>query len=291
MSIIHKLRECTSIAEADGILNQVRAGPAVKKLVETGILLRNHPDKQQREYGLSFINSAIQEVDGQGTLTKNEAPTNQDAHGIKVNKSTNGFIKEETLADGNKNGTEGSEQSTDNVEPYPQVAEDSEDGSKDMEKMDDTENQMTEMMPGMGMPGMMPGLEPSVANEMGQGMPQMPPMNTPQMMKQMQYTLERYHRNVVLPMRSVIAQQKEAIMQLSKQIRESEAKTGSMKLDIDTVKQNAMARPHSIQETIPQMGGPTIVGDGNPRRDTLERTRSEIANMDKTLRGQSNPYQ
>ncbi len=289
MSIISKLRECTSIAEADGILAQARAGPAVRKLVETGILLRNHPDKQQREYGLSFINSAIQEVDGQGTLTKNEVPTNQDAHGIKTKGDK--FIKEEELAGGNKNGTAGSEQSTDNTEPYPQVADSSEDGQKDMEKMDDTENQMTEMMPGMGMPGMMPGLEPSVANEMGQGMPQMPSMNTPQMMKQMQYTLERYHRNVVLPLRNTIAQQKEAIMQLSKQVRESEAKSGSMKLDIDTVKRGAMARPYVRETTVPMMGGPTIVGDGNPNRDTLERTRSEIANMDKTMRGQSNPYQ
>ncbi len=36
MSTISKLRECTSIAEADGILSSVRAGPAIKKLVETG---------------------------------------------------------------------------------------------------------------------------------------------------------------------------------------------------------------------------------------------------------------
>ena len=289
MSIISKLRECTSIAEADGILSQARAGPAVRKLVETGILLRNHPDKQQREYGLSFINSAIQEVDGVGTLTKSEVPTNQDSHGIK--KKGDGFVKEEELAGGNKSGTAGSEQSSDNTEPYPQVADSSDDGQKDMEKMDDTENQMTEMMPGMGMPGMMPGLEPSVANEMGQGMPQMPPMNTPQMMKQMQYTLERYHRNVVLPLRNTIAQQKEAIMQLSKQVRESEAKSGSMKLDIDTVKRGAMARPWVRETVLPTLGGPTIVGNGNPNRDTLESARSEIANMDKTMRGQSTPYQ
>lgn len=285
MSNIHKLRECTSIAEADSILSRARAGPAVKKLVETGILLRNHPDKQQREYGLSFINSAIQELE----LPPTETPTPAESPGLKTKGDK--FVKEEELAGGNKNGTAGSEQSTDNTEPYPQEGEQSEDGSKDMEKMDDTENQMTEMMPGMGMPGMMPGLEPSVANEMGQGMPQMPPMNTPQMMKQMQYTLERYHRNIVLPMRNVIAQQKEAIIQLSKQVRQSEAKTGSMKLDIDTVKQNAMARPYVRETTTPMMGGPTIVGNGNPNRDTLEQARSDIANLDKTMRGQSTPYQ
>ena len=73
MSNISKLRECTSIAEADSILSKVRAGPAIRKLVETGILLRNHPDKQQREYGLSFINSAIQEAEDK--LDKDEEPT------------------------------------------------------------------------------------------------------------------------------------------------------------------------------------------------------------------------
>ncbi len=286
MSNIHKLRECTSLSQADSILSETRAGPAIRKLVETGILLKNHPDKQQREYGDSFIKSAIQELE----LPDTAKPTPAESPGLKTKGDH--FVKEETLVDGNKNGTAGSEQSSDNKEPYPQVADSSEDGQKDMEKMDDTENQMTEMIPGMGMPGMMPGLEPSVAEQMGQGMPQMPPMNTPQMMKQMQYTLERYHRNVVLPMRNLIGQQKEAIMQLSKQVRESEAKTGSMKLDIDSVKRNAMATPHQIRETtLPTLGGPTIVGDGNPRRDTLEQARSEIANMDKTMRGQSTPYQ
>lgn len=291
---IQKLRECTSIAEADSILSSVRAGPAIRKLVETGVMLKNHPDAQQRQYGQGFINSAIQELDA------DEEPTPAESPGLKTKGDK--FVKEELLAGGDKDGTDGSEQSTDNTEPYPQVAKDSDNGEKDMEKMSGTEDQMKEGFPGQmpggpqggmpgGMPGMMPGLEPSVANEMGAGMPQLPPMSTPQMMKQMQYTLEKYHRNIVAPLRKTIAQQKEAIHVLSKQIRESEAKTGSMKLDIDSVKRNAMATPHSIKETAPSLTGPTIVGNGNPNRATLEQARSDIANMDKTLRGQSTPYQ
>ncbi len=293
MSKISKLRECTSIAEADNILNSVRAGPGIRKLVETGVMLKNHPDAQQRQYGQGFINSAIQELDA------DEEPTPAESPGLKTDGDH--FEKEATLAGGDKDGTDGSEQSTDNTEPYPQVAKDSDNGEKPMEDMSGTEDQMKEgfggQMPGQmppmngGMPGMMPGLEPSIANEMGQGMPQLPPMSTPQMMKQMQYTLERYHRKFYAPMRNLIAQQKEAITVLSRQIRESEAKTGSMKLDIDSVKRNALATPHNIRETIPELGGPTIVGDGNPNRATLEQARSEIANMDKTLRGQSTPYQ
>lgn len=289
MRNISKLRECTSIAQADKILESIRAGPAIKKLVETGILLRNHPDKQQREYGLSFINSAIQEAEDK--LDKDEEPTPHHDYGVKSKGDK--FVKEELLAGGDKDGTDGSEQSSDNTEPYPQEGEESEDGEKPMQKMSDTENQMKESFPGMpGMGGMMPGLEPSVANEMGQGMPQLPPMSTPQMMKQMQYTLENYHRNVITPLRQTIAQQKEAIGVLSRQLRESEAKTGSMKLDIDSVKRNAMATSH-IQETVmPQhFSGPTIVGNGNPIRETLDSARSDIANMDKQLRGQSTPYQ
>ena len=296
---IHKLRECTSIAEADQILSSVRAGPAIRKLVETGILLRNHPDKQQREYGLSFINSAIQEAENK--LDKDEEPTPHHDYGVKPNKGDTKFLKEELLAGGDKNGTDGSEQSTDNTEPYPQEGTETPDGGEPMKGATDTEDQMKEAFPGMGggmpgqmpgqMPGMMPGLEPSVANEMGQGMPQLPPMSTPQMMKQMQYTLERYHRSIVAPLRNTIAQQKEAIAVLSRQVRESEAKSGSMKLDIDSVKRNAMATPH-IRETAPHiLTGPTIVGNGNPNRATLESARNDIANMDKQLRGQSTPYQ
>ena len=284
---IQKLRECTSIAEADSILSSVRAGPAIRKLVETGVMLKNHPDAQQRQYGQGFINSAIQELDA------DEEPTPAEAPGLKTKGDH--FVKEEELAGGNKDGTDGSEQSSDNTEPYPGVAKDSDNGEKDMEKMSGTEDQMKEgfpgQMPGGPMPGMMPGLEPSIANEMGAGMPQLPPMSTPQMMKQMQYTLEKYHRTIVAPLRKTIVQQKEAIQVLSKQVRESEAKTGSMKLDIDSVKRNAMATPHKITETVPSITGPTIVGNGNPNRATLEQARSDIANMDKTLRGQSTPYQ
>ena len=288
---IQKLRECTSIAEADSILRSVHAGPAIRKLVETGVMLKNHPDAQQRQYGQGFINSAIQELDA------DEEPTPAESPGLKTKGDK--FVKEELLAGGDKDGTDGSEQSTDNTEPYPGVAKDSDNGEKDMEKMSGTEDQMKEGfpgqmpggMPGGQMPGMMPGLEPSIANEMGAGMPQMPPMSTPQMMKQMQYTLEKYHRNIVAPLRKTIAQQKEAIQVLSRQIRESEAKTGSMKLDIASVKRNAMATPHNIKETLPNLTGPTIVGNGNPNRATLEQARSDIANMDKTLRGQSTPYQ
>ncbi len=292
---IHKLRECTSIAEADTILSKARAGPAVRKLVETGILLKNNPDRAQRDYGSSFINSAIQELDAK--LDKDEEPTPHHDYGVKPNKGDTKFVKEELLAGGDKNGNEGSEQSSDNTEPYPQEGTETPDGGEPMKGATDTENQMKEGFPGMppmgnGMPGMMPGLEPSVANEMGQGMPQLPPMSTPQMMKQMQYTLEKYHRNIVAPLRKTIAQQKEAIQVLSRQVRESEAKSGSMKLDIDSVKRNAMATSHIQETVIPgNLQGPTIVGNGNPKRNNLESARSDIANLDKQLRGQSTPYQ
>ena len=284
MRHISKLRECTSIAEADKILSSIRAGPAIRKLVETGILLRNHPDKQQREYGLSFLNSAIQEAEDK--MDKDEEPTPHHDYGVKPKDDH--YVKEELLAGGDKDGNEGSEQSSDNTEPYPQVGEESEDGEEPMQKMRDTDNQMTETYPMV-----MPGLEPGIANEMGQGMPKLPPMSTPQMMKQMQYTLEQYHRNVVLPMRKIISQQREAIGVLSKQVRESEAKAGSMKLDIDSVKRNALARSANIRETMTpgQFTGPTIVGNGNPNRATIEQARTEIANMDKQIRSQTTMYQ
>ena len=80
-------------------------------------MLKNHPDAQQRQYGQGFINSAIQELDA------DEEPTPAESPGLKTKGDK--FVKEETLAGGDKDGTDGSEQSTDNTEPYPQVAKDS----------------------------------------------------------------------------------------------------------------------------------------------------------------------
>ncbi len=133
----------------------------------------------------------------------------------------------------------------------------------------------------------LPGIEPGIASEMGNQMPAMPPMNTNQQMRQMQYTVSQAVRAYVMPLRNQIQQQQEAIKVLSRQVRESEAKTGSMKLDLAKVEKGSQARV--IQETIQD---PIFNPKPNPihsKMFALEKARSEIAQLDKAIR-QSGTY-
>ncbi len=63
MSITKRLQECTSYTQAIPLLQSVKARPALHKIVETAMLLKNHPDPHQREYGANFMRSAIQELE------------------------------------------------------------------------------------------------------------------------------------------------------------------------------------------------------------------------------------
>ena len=238
------------------------------------MLLKNHPDKHQREYGANFMRTAIQELD----MGKDEQPTPHHGDGVDVKKDK--VIKEEELSGGNPDGTEGSEQSTDNVGPYPQVAD--EEPNSDIESMQggaaSGDNQMKEGGP----MGMFPGIEPGIAQEMGNQMPALPPMNTNQQMRQMQYTVREVVKQYVLPLRNQILKHQEAIKVLSRQVQESEAKRGTMVLDLGKIKKGAQAR---FKETI--IEDPLF----NPKPSTihnkvfeLEKARSEIAQLDKAIR-------
>jgi len=273
MSIIKRLQECDSYNQAIPLLKSVNARPALHKIVETAILLKNHPDKHQREYGSNFMRTAIQELE----MDKDEQPTPHHGDGVTVKKDK--IIKEEELSGGNPSGTEGSEQSSDNVGPYPQVGE--EEPNEDIESMQggaaSGDNQMKEGGP----MGMFPGIEPGIAQEMGNQMPALPPMSTNQQMRQMQYTVREAVKYYVLPLRNQILRQQEAIKVLSKQVQESEAKHGSMKLDLATIQKGSKARV--IQETIPTdpMAVPSQIHN---TQFELEKARSEIAQMDKSIR-------
>jgi len=275
MSITKRLQECNSYNQAIPLLKSVNAKPSLHKIVETALLLKNHPDPHQREYGSNFMRTALQELE----MDKDEQPTPHHDDGVTVKKDK--IIKEEELAGGNPDGTEGSEQSSDNEGPYPQVG--TEEPNSDIESMQggaaSGDNQMKE---GQGPMGMFPGIEPGIAQEMGGQMPALPPMNTNQQMRQMQYTVSSAVRAYVLPLRNQIQKQQEAIKVLSRQVRESEAKTGSMKLDLSTIKQNAPAR---FRETV--IEDPLFNPQPNPIHNkvfALEKARSEIAELDKAIR-------
>ena len=281
MSIVKRLQECSSYTQAIPLLKEVNAKPALHKIVETALLLKNHPDPHQREYGANFMRTALQELE----MDKDEQPTPHHDDGVTVKKDK--IIKEEELAGGNPDGTEGSEQSSDNEGPYPQVG--TEEPNSDIESMQggaaSGDNQMKEGGP----MGMFPGIEPGVAQEIGNHMPQIPPMNTGQQMRQMQYTVNQAVRAYVIPLRNQIQKQQEAIKVLVRQVQESEARTGSMKLDLGKIQSGSQARV--IQEAT-GLGDPIF----NPKPSQihhkvfeLEKARSEIAQMDKAIR-QSGTY-
>lgn len=337
------------MGQADPILTKLGAGPAVKKLVETALALSSSQDPQQRNHAYSFMESAIKELeDGQGNLAdpglgpdvdddiaapKLREEDEKDDDERKINEQDDDDKNEhkvhEEVLDNHNNGPreEGSEQSTDNVAPYPQQGVDTTSGEKPMQDMDDTVNQWSETngmivpglppvqqnagmpAPGMGAPSGMPGLAPDIAQEMGMQMPAPPPMDTNQMMRQMQYTIrhemKNYDTKVVAPMmrhlkaqREAIKEQKNVIRKLSMEIRETKTSSGNMKLDLDTLRQNANAKFRETEfPTVPSFTGMGMEHNTsvavqplpNYQRVKVDVARSEIEQMDKMLNSNRNP--
>jgi hypothetical protein len=363
LKLIKKLQECATIGQADPILTKLNAGPAVKKLVETAIILSNSPDQQQRNHAYSFMESAIRELeddDNDDDIKEEKMGMHGSEDELNNPTITGGdkVVSEEENNDDDKNEnktreevldnhnlgerTEGSDQSTHNKEPYPGEGEPTKDGENPMEDMANTVNQWSEALPPGGMPpggmppgqpgamppngmppnqmagvppnggGMIvPGLAPDIAQEMGMGMPAPPPMDTSQMMRQMQYTVKNiindYHKKVTGPMndrlnatikqqRETILQQKttnkqqrEAIKELSTELRETSASNGSMKLDLDTLRNNASAKFREIEPSVnaPTFNGMPMSGiqpGPSIKQDEITLARSQITEMDKILR-------
>ncbi len=350
------------MGQADPILTRLGAGPAVKKLVETALVLSNSPDPQQRNHAYAFMESAIRELEGAENrgadtglgpdvddgidapkLSEEEGAGKHDAvakvfgEEEKDDKDDDEHKIHEEVLDNHNNGPRegGSEQSTENVAPYAGEGVDTTNGEKPMQDMDDTVNQWSEtngvivpglppidaqqqmaggMPPGMPMPPGMgaPGLDPNIAQEMGAQMPPMPQLNDNQMMRQMQYTINSVVSNLykkeIAPMknrlnatikmqRETINEQRKAIKALSIEVRETKTNSGNMKLDLDSMKQNATA---SFRETTEQLPGSgftpaefqTVTGVQplpNFQRNKVAIARSEIEQMDKILNTQKNP--
>ena len=330
------------MGQADPILTKLGAGPAVKKLVETALALSSSQDPQQRNHAYSFMESAIKELEDENKADPGLGPdVDDDINAPKLreekdddeekiheeeDKEDNGHKLHEEVLDNHNNGPreDGSEQSTDNVAPYPQQGVDTTNGEKPMQDMDDTVNQWSEtngmIVPGLppvqdmnGMNGngaMAPGLAPDIAQEMGMQMPAPPPMDTNQMMRQMQYTvrqeMKNYDRKVVAPMmrhlkaqREALKEQKSVIKKLSIELRETRTTSGNMKLDLDSIRENATAKFREFRETestIPSFGidhqhntSIAVQPLPNYQRQKVTVARNEIEQMDKMLNSNKNP--
>lgn len=268
MDNIQKLREARTLNDANVILDKLHASGSVRKLVEVSFMTRTSADRSTQDYGMSCLNEAV------STLKDSETPTPKESPGLKT--KGNHFVQEEEL-DNHNNGQreEGSEQSSDNTPPYPQ--EGTKDGDEDMQNAPDTENQMTETddVPYNILENT--GLHPDIAKKMGTAMPKIPPMDSGDQMKQMQYTMKKYHETVVLPLIKHAKSQDAAIRKLSTQIRE----TKTMTLDFPSVKENSIA---SFRETTGTMTGPMDSNKVVPNKGfELNEQRSRMTQLNNAL--------
>jgi len=178
------------MGQADPILTRLGASTTAKKCIETAIGLSNSKDPQQRNLAYSFMETAIKELEDDEEKKIHEEEEDDDEktreekmgmHGDKDGLSNHKIgeeeddrgekrlheerddenkdhkIHEEELSNHNQGQrTTGSEQSTENTEPYRGEGKDTTNGEKPMQDMDDTVNQWSETNGGMIMPGMPP---------------------------------------------------------------------------------------------------------------------------------------
>lgn len=272
MDNIQRLREAKTLIDADVILDSLHASGAVRKLVEVSFMTRTAPDQSTQQYGMSCMNEAVT------TLKDSEQPATPESPGLKT--KGNHFVKEDIVINHNPTQRDaGSEQSSDNTPPYPQ--EGTQDGDEDMTNAPDTENQMTEMEDPTETPlGILEntGLHPDIAKKMGNNMPKIPPMDSGDQVKQMKYTMKKYHETTIKPLIKHLNTQAKAIRELSKQIRE----TKTMSLDLPNVKNNSMV---SFKETTGgMMNNPIDLTQQVPNRGyELIEQRSRITQLNNTL--------
>lgn len=288
-----KLRACRSCAEAKPIMEAMHMGSSQKQLMDYYYQLRASNDPRQQAHGENAYATAVRETDEQNLEKHQEA--NGGLHRDQGGEADIAGIidKEKKQQEADEiTGSLDSHQSSDIDMPYPKEGKD--EPNSDIESMQTAsgENQMggiKEGMPGM-MPQMppapgMPPMAPEVQQAMAPKMPQMPQMNTPMAMRQMQYTVEsnnkRLFNRVINPLIREVKKLREANIALDKKVQETQSNAGSMKLDLDKVRENSIVREHRIRETVPGTGieVPTMT---HPRAE-LENKRYEIAQLDKEL--------
>ena len=292
-----KLRACRSCAEAKPIMEAMHMGSSQQQLMDYYYQLRVSKDPRQQAHGENAYATAVRETDEQNHDKHQEA--NGGLHRDQGGEADiAGIIDKEKEAD-EITGALDSHQSSDIDMPYPKEGKDTPESA--IESMqggsgagtsqmgagvsDGLKENMPGMMPPMQPQNGMPPMAPEVQQAMAPKMPQMPPMNTPQAMRQMQYTVEannsRLFNRVINPLIREVKKLREANIALDKKVQETQSNAGSMKLDLDKVRENSVVREHRVRETVPGTGieVPTMT---HPRAE-LENKRYEIAQLDKEL--------
>jgi len=103
---------------------------------------------------------------------------------------------------------------------------------------------------------------------------------------QIEQTLRFYHRKNVEPLQRMVKSQRKTILTLTKQIQETQARTGIYKLDLSKVRQNATAKEHRpLKETELKSIAYNLESEKSKSGSANESTNTQIRDMDKRLSG------
>ena len=296
-----KLKNCRSCAEAKPIMEAMHMGPASQQLMDYYYQLRVSKDPRQQAHGENAFATAIREAE------ENDHKTQEDNGGAHRKPNGGGeadiagIIKDKAQEADEITGPLDSHQSSDIDRPYPKEGDDEQNsaiesmqggGASGTSQMSGISDGLKENIPGMMPQPGMPPMAPEVQQSMAPQMPKMPPMSTPQVMRQMQYTVEQNNKvlysRIINPLVREVKKLREANIALDKKIQETQSNAGSMKLDLEKVKENSPVRDHRIQETIPGTG--IEIPQQRFVNAELENKRFEIARLDKEL-SKAQPYQ
>jgi len=103
---------------------------------------------------------------------------------------------------------------------------------------------------------------------------------------QIEQTLKFYHRKNVEPLQRMVKSQRKTILTLTKQIQETQFRTGIKKLDLSKVRQNATAKEYRpLKETELKSIEYNLESEKGKHGSASDQTRTEIRNLDKQLSG------
>lgn len=296
-----KLRNCRSCAEAQPVLETLKVRPSQRKLIETAIQLNQSNDPRQQSHGEDFFITAFREMDDEEEKKHQEQIKHQANIG-NVGDDIDSVDKKVHEAD-EITGELDSHQSSDIDMPYPKEGTDAPSSDIEGSNTASGEDQMKEGLGGMptppqqpmqmnamgGMPPQpgMPPIAPDVMQSMQPKMPPMPQMNSGQMMRQMQYTYDVntkvFFNRYVKPLIRETKKLREAYVALDKKMQETQSAAGTMKLDIDKVREHSIVRNH-VRETIDnQFGNIPMPPPLKFSRVELDENREKIRELDKVI--------
>ncbi len=103
---------------------------------------------------------------------------------------------------------------------------------------------------------------------------------------QIEQTMRFYHRKNVEPLQRMVKSQRKSILTLTKQIQETQARTGIYKLDLFKLRQNAQAKEYRpLKETEMKSIAYNLESEKGKHGSATQQTKTEIRDMDKRLSG------